>query len=251
MTTTQQTSPFEALRAAFDRSQEGDDAPLIQAPLATRPAFAGILDVTHARAARVEERCNFEVTGLVLTHRGGLEKKAIVEGQSVRWFPNLPEFSLMMTGSKVTPGPGIQPAEADGDDLLGRSSLPLAEQRPAGPVSSLAPTAPSRRPLLTAPPSARLLESTEEALGVLAGELGCVRNEDIPHNAGWFVPGKATAYASALDAIKGLVESLKNGGTVYYPAPAAVVEEAFEAVKAEPPKKVIEPAPETPQGALF
>jgi hypothetical protein len=75
--------------------------------------------------------------------------------------------------------------------------------------------------VLTAPPSARLLESTEEALGALAADLGCVRNDDIAHNAGWFVPGHAKAYASAFDAIQGLVASLKAGGTVYVP-PAVV-----------------------------
>ncbi|MDR6381771.1 hypothetical protein [Paraburkholderia caribensis] len=193
---------------------------------------------TVARAERVMERCSYIVTGYVMQHRL-LQQYAVIESGRVRWYPNDDEFQLMMTGRKLTPGPGVPPPEAIGDDLL---AAPL--EIPAAPAIVLsAPTA--ARPTLTAPPSAKLLETTEAALGELARELGCVFNEDIPHNAGWFVPGKARAHASAYDAIRGLFASLEAGGTVYRaPVPSTEVQVAA-------PKPKAEPQMEAPQGALF
>lgn len=82
---------------------------------------------------------------------------------------------------------------------------------------------PAPRPALTTPATVQLLDTAEAALGQMASELGCVWNDRIPHNAGWFVPGQATAYGSAYDAIKGLVESLRAGGTVYTPKDAPAI----------------------------
>jgi hypothetical protein len=70
-----------------------------------------------------------------------------------------------------------------------------------------------------------------------------VHNEDIPHNAGWFVPGKAKAYASAFDAIKGLVDSLKAGGTVYVSTQTPK--------RSEPAKPEPKPEVESAQAGLF
>jgi hypothetical protein len=170
------------------------------------PRLDAVIAATNARAARVEERCYHVVTGYVLTHRA-LAKKAIVDMGAVRWFPNIDEYTRMMTGRDIVPGPGVPPPEWGVDDLIA-ATPPVAVPVPAAVLPA--------PPVLTAPPSARLLETTEEALG----ELGCVLNEDIPHNAGWFVPGKPTACSSAYDAIRGLVASLKSGGTVYEGKPA-------------------------------
>jgi hypothetical protein len=204
-----------------------------------RPNLEHVIELTNAKAARVEDRCNYVVTGYVLTHIE-LAKKAVVDMAAVRWFPNVDEFTLMMTGRKLTPGPGVPPPEWGVDQLMAPSA-------PVGvPVG--APVVPSRA-VLTAPPSARLLETTEAAIGELARELGCVRNEDVPHNAGWFVPGKPTAYASAYDAIRGLVASLKAGGTVYEGKPGSQEIEisASESVAS----KRNAPSPTIEQGALF
>jgi hypothetical protein len=206
------------------------------------PSLEHVIDATNARAARVEERCNYVVTGFVLTHHS-LGKKAVVDMASVRWFPNVDEFMHMMTGRKITPGPGLQPTQWGVDEIA-----------PAAPAIAPAPAAAApTRPVLTAPPSARLLESTEDALGQLAHELGCVYDVSVPHNAGWFVPGKPTACASAYDAIRGLVASLKAGGTVYEPKPAApaIAEPVLELVPVEVPKRKPAPAPAIEQGALF
>lgn len=200
------------------------------------PSIDSVMPLTNAKAARIEERCNYVVTGLVLTHRA-LQKRAIVDKESIRWYPNDDEYSLMMAGRKLTPGPGVPPPEAIGDDLL---AAPVE----VTPIVLAAPAA-SSRPVLTAPPSAKLLETTEAALGELARELGCVFNDDVPHNAGWFVPGKPKACASAYDAIRGLFASLEAGGTVYRPS---AVPPAAEPVSA--PKKA-KPLFEAPQGALF
>ncbi|MGN6085849.1 hypothetical protein [Trinickia sp.] len=164
---------------------------------------------TNARAARVEERCSHVVVGYVMQHHF-LAKRAIVVGAEVRWFPNEDEFQNMMGWKKYPDGPGV-PHEGW---PLDESPAPISVAPPAA-----APQTPAR-PALTAPPSARLLESTEAALGVLAHELGCVYDVSIPHNAGWFVPGKPMACASAYDAIRGLVASLQAGGTVYRPSAA-------------------------------
>ncbi|WP_204117378.1 hypothetical protein [Paraburkholderia sp. C35] len=203
-----------ALRAAFERAYEHGDIPLLMPHEPAQPSLARVSPTTNERAARVIERCRFHITGYVLSDTWEL-RKAIVEEGAVRWLPNREDFTRVMQWQD-TKGPNTPPDEAIGDELIGTAAQAVS----APPMVIAAPAAPSR-PVLTAPPSARLLESTEEALGVLAGELGCVRNEDIPHNAGWFVPGKAKAYASALDAIKGLVSSLKAGGTVYEKKAAA------------------------------
>lgn len=228
----------------FDRACEYAGIPLAPrtTPEPARPSLHAVDRINLEKAARVIERCNFEVTGLVLTHRA-LPKKSIVDAGHVRWFPNMPDFMSMMTGRKDTVGPGVPPPEAIGDEVLAQPVEPAS----APPIQSAVPSSAPARPVLTAPPSARLLESTEEALGALAAELGCVRNDLIPHNAGWFVPGTPTAYASAYDAVKGLVESLKNGGTVYKTTADTSGAEAGKGRQ----KAVPEPAGESVQGGLF
>jgi hypothetical protein len=209
-----------------------------------QPNLEHVIVATNARAARVEERCSHVVVGYVTQHHALAKRSIVVDGQ-VRWFPNDDEFQRMMGWKKHPDGPGIP-----------HPGWPLDESPAPAPVAVpvAAPAAPSR-PVLTAPPSAKLLESTEAALGQLAHELGCVYDVSVPHNAGWFVPGKATACASAYDAIRGLVASLKTGGTVYEPKSAApaIAEPVLELelVPVEVPKRKPAPAPAIEQGALF
>lgn len=203
----------------------------------------GVPMETNERAARVEERCSHRVVGYVMEHPT-LDKRAIVADGAVRCFPNDDEFQRMMGWKKYSGGPGV-PHEGWPADEMPQPEVPK--------VALSAPAAPSR-PVLTAPPTAALLESTEEALGALARELGCHWNADIAHNAGWFVPGKPKAYASAYDAIQGLVESLKVGGTVYTPPPAEPIAPATHMhPMVEPPaSKQRRAAPvETNQESLF
>ena len=173
------------------------------------PALDAMTQVAHARAARIIERCGYEITGYTLTHKGGT-RKAIVDGAVVRWFPDASDFDRLMTWQKPI-GSGTPPEAATGDPLL-TVDIPAATPAPA-------PPAPVGRPVLSAAPSMPLVETVEEALGLLAADLGCVRNDTVPHNAGWFVPGQPTAFASALDAIKALFVNLKAGGTLYVPPP--------------------------------
>jgi hypothetical protein len=239
-----------ALVASFNRSHEHGDMPVLtpgdsQPP---RPSTDAVTQTTHNRAARVIERCGYHVSGYVLTDKWGM-RKAIVEEGDVRWLPNISDFTKVMKWQDVK-GPNTPPDEAIGDELLTSAQQPVT----APPVALAAPPAAPSRPILTAPPTQRLLESAEEALGVLARELGCAYNDLIPHNAGWFVPGKPTAHASALDAIKGLFARLKDGGTAYYPTPAAVATAFMDAVESKPPKKAKSaPAPEaeSAQAGLF
>ena len=75
---------------------------------AREPRLDNVIPLTKAKAARVEQRNSYVVTGYVLTHQA-LAKKAIVDMAAVRWFPNVDEFMLMMAGRKITPGPGAPP----------------------------------------------------------------------------------------------------------------------------------------------
>jgi len=213
------------------------------------PCIDALMPLTNAKAARIEDRCNYVVTGYVLTHRD-LAKKAIVDMAAVRWFPNVDEFMHMLAGRKVTPGPGLPPPDWIAEEVIAQPALVA--------VTAATPTAPLR-PILTAPPSAKLHESTESALAALAKELGCVFNEAVPHNAGWFVPGRPTACASAYDAIRGLVASLKSRGTVYEgKAGTTVIDDgplASEALvrqtDADQEQKRKDLLPAVEQGALF
>jgi hypothetical protein len=201
------------------------------------PRLDNVIPLTKAKAARVEERCSHRVVGYVMQHPA-LAKRAIVVDGTVRWFPNDEDFRNMMGWKKHSSGPGAP-----------HEGWPLDESpAPALAVVPAHVAAAPSRPVLTAPPSARLLETTEAALGALARDLGCAFNVDIPHNAGWFVPGKPTAYASAYDAIRGLFASLDAGGTVYRPQPAEAASEP--PMVAAPPRKS-EPNLEVMQGALF
>jgi hypothetical protein len=206
-----------------------------------QPNLKHVIDATNARAARVEERCSHVVVGYVTQHHALAKRSIVVDGQ-VRWFPNDGEFQRMMGWKKYPDGPGVPHAGWPADET----------PAPRAPV--IVPVAAPSRPVLTAPPSAKLLESTEDALGLLAHELGCVYDVSIPHNAGWFVPGKPTACASAYDAIRGLVASLKAGGTAYEGKPAAAIAEPvleMHPVEVPVPKRKAAPAPAIEQGALF
>lgn len=203
------------------------------------PCLDAITPLTNAVAARVEDRCSHVVVGYVLQHRSLAKRSVVVDGE-VRWFPNDDEFQRMMGWQRYMAGPGVPHEGWPVEDYP-------APAPAAAPVA--APVLPAR-PVLTAPPSARLIENVEEALRALASELGCAFNDIVPHNAGWFVPGKSTAYASAYDAIRGLVESLKSGGTVWNGNSVATASEA-ESRETRTQELAAEQPQETPQGALF
>jgi hypothetical protein len=196
--------PTEAGVAALQDAGEGT-----QGATPVLPALDAVTTLSHARAARIIERCGYQITGYTLEHKGGT-RKAIVDGDAVRWFPDASDFARLMTWQEPI-APGTPPEAAIGDPLL------TVERTATAPAC--APSSPGGRPVLVAAPSTPLVDSVEEALGTLAAELGCVRNDTVPHNAGWFVPGRPTAFASALDAIKALFVNLKAGGTLYVAPP--------------------------------
>ncbi|MFM0165746.1 hypothetical protein PQR39_35620 [Paraburkholderia sediminicola] len=194
---------------------------------------------TNARASRVAERCSFRVVGYLMQHTA-LPQRAVVLDEAVRWFPNDSDFTAMMGWKKHSAGPGI-PAEGWPADEMPQVAAPMVAAAKAAPS----------RPILTAPPTARLVESAEEALGSLAKALGCHWNDMIPHNTGWFVPGKPTAYSSAYDAIMELVRRLRGK-----PDALAVVDAMANAMMHEhptTPARVPKPAKpvDTRQEALF
>jgi hypothetical protein len=182
--------------------------------------------VANERAARVAERCSFRVIGYVMEHTA-LPKRAIVADEAVRWFPNDSDFTAMMGWKKHSAGPGV-PAEGWPADEMPQVAAPQVTAVKAAPS----------RPILTAPPTARLVESAEEALASLAKAIGCHWNDMIPHNTGWFVPGKAIAYSSAYDAIQELVRRLRGN-----PDALAVVDAMASAMTHELPA----PEPRAPR----
>lgn len=181
------------------------------------------LDVlTLRKATDVQDRAGYRVTGFVLTHHA-LPKTCIVNFSKVRWFLNHADFMRVMNGKEP-----IEPEVAEEGFMV---EMPEAAPAPLAAVTVA-------KPSIAAPATRAMIESVEEAIGELAKGLGCHHNTMIPHNSGWFVPGKANAYASAFDAVTGLFASLSAGGTVHKPAAApAPVEKP--------------PAPEAVQGGLF
>jgi hypothetical protein len=200
---------------------------------------------TNARALRVKDRCNYRVVGYVMEHSLP-KRRAVVVDDTIRWFTTMPDFYRMMGNKKHSEGPGI-PDEGWGEDEIPKvdASTPTAVSTPS-------------RPILTAPPTSNLVSGAEEAMCALAISLGCVWNEIIPHNTGWFVPGKPTAYASAFDALHALYEHLEGGGKVYHTLTeenptVEVISESVEPIIAliptpdEPKAKPVDPR----QEALF
>lgn len=156
-----------------------------------------VMPEVAARAARMFHPGGYEITGYVLTNKIS-SWKAVVDQTGVRWMSLADMMRLMewktLTGSGAPPENGLD--------------LPEAAAVPPPPVAKAA---------LVTPASHEPLTDAEKAVSVLAERLGCVRNDEIPHNAGWFVPGNQVAYASPVDAIEALVKHLKQGGAVYQP----------------------------------
>ncbi|KVD92941.1 hypothetical protein WS63_07860 [Burkholderia stagnalis] len=189
----------------------------------------------HAVSSEVRERMQrllhpggYEITGYVLTQKIS-SWKAVVDVTGTRWMSSADLERLMRwkepTGSGVPPGVGS-------DD----ESSPV----PLPPLASM----PVPKRALSVEPSHSMPNDIADAFGILAKRLGCCYNDSIPHNAGWFVPGKPIAYVSALDAIEALFESLRSGGTIYEPTK-----------RAEPARvslaPVMSPECDLPQQALF
>ena len=149
---------------------------------------------TLALAGRIITRGGFEITGYVLTNRVS-HRKAIADVCGVRWMS--PEDMLRVMNWEATVDSGAPPAGWDGGE-----DIPVAVAPPRQPGA--------KRPTLSSAPAHGMHEDVAEALCALAADLGCHYNDLIPHNAGWFVPGKPTAFVSPYDAIKGLVAHLQK-----------------------------------------
>jgi hypothetical protein len=156
----------------------------------------------RAQTERMFEPGGYEITGYILTQRIS-SWKALVDVTGVRRM-GAADLARLMNWQEPA-------GTADAPEGAGPDVLPQAISSPAIQAPAVA------RPVLTRPRSHEAFDHVEQAYGELATRLGCVYNDTIAHNAGWFVPGKPTAYASPLDAIEGLVGSLRSGGTVYEP----------------------------------
>ncbi|MCA8198477.1 hypothetical protein [Burkholderia vietnamiensis] len=195
-----------------------------------------------ARAARMFHPGGYEITGYVLTQKIS-SWKAIVDATGVRWMSQADLARIMAW--REPEGSGAPPEGADVSDEY----TALRSVAPASPVQL-----PAARPTLTRPASHEQPTDVDAALGELASRLGCVYNDSVPHNCGWFVPGHRIAYASALDAIEGLVDHLKSGGTTYRAGPPAILARPAlaPATAAEPRRESGSlPAIDNSQQALF
>ncbi|MBR8189129.1 hypothetical protein [Burkholderia vietnamiensis] len=197
---------------------------------ANEPIESTIAPETRLRAARVVERVGFKVTGLVLTHPSRQAKAIVDYPAQVRWFPTGDDFKRMMNW-QATLEPGQPPAGyADEHD---------------GPPAAKPPLQLDVRPSIAIPATVMTHDSAQQVIEALARELGCVHNTMVASNSGWFVPGRPTAYVSPYDAIKALVDNLKQGGTVYM-APR----ESARPTRVERPV-IDSDKGESPQGGLF
>ncbi|KVO15121.1 hypothetical protein [Burkholderia ubonensis] len=160
--------------------------------------------VVRERAQRLFHPGGYEITGYVLTQKIS-SWKAVIDVTGTRSM-SAADLERLMRWEEPTGSGG--PPERDADD--GPPPVPLSPATTAVPKCALSHE-----------PSHAVPKDIADALGVLAKRLGCCYNDSIPHNAGWFVPGKPIAYVSALDAIEALFESLRRGGTTYEPAKRA------------------------------
>ncbi|KWN06415.1 hypothetical protein WT83_27425 [Burkholderia territorii] len=170
------------------------------------------------------------MTGLVLTHPTRQEKAIVDYPAQVRWFPSGDDFRRMMNW-QATIEPGHPPPGYDDEH--------------DGTPATKPPLQLEVRPSIAIPATVVTHGSAQQAIEALARELGCVHNTMVASNSGWFVPGRPTAYVSPYDAIKALVDNLKQGGTVYIAPreptrPARVERPVMESDKGE-----------SPQGGLF
>lgn len=188
-----------------------------------------VMSMTLRKAASVIDRVGYKITGYVLTHHEH-PRKCIVDMATVRWFPDGADFTRMMNG-RETRGP-----ETPEEGFEFETLVAAIEPAPLAPVTVV-------KPSIAAHASRPMIESVEQAIGELAKELGCHHNALIPHNTGWFVPGKANAYASAFDAITALFANLSDGGTVY--------KANAEKIKPAPAPKIDAAPAQVPQADLF
>ncbi|NIF40096.1 hypothetical protein F3J14_04105 [Burkholderia sp. Tr-862] len=188
----------------------------------------------HAVSCKVRERTErlfhpggYEITGYVLTQKTS-SWKVVVDVTGTRSMSLADLERLMRWEEPIGSGGPPEGGAVDG---------------PPPVALSLATTAVPKC-VLSVEPSHAVPNDIADALGILAKRLGCCFNDSIPHNAGWFVPGKQIAYVSALDAIEALFKNLKSGGTIYEPTK---LEEPVRVDRAS----VISPKCDLSQQALF
>ncbi|MBN3744823.1 hypothetical protein G3N96_05150 [Burkholderia sp. Se-20373] len=161
----------------------------------------------HAVSSKVRERTKrlfhpggYEITGYVLTQMTS-SWKVVMDETGTRSMSSADLERLMRWEEPAGSGGPLEDGANDGPPPAVLSSAIAA-------VSKCA---------LSVEPSHAMPIDIADALGILARRLGCCFNDSIPHNAGWFVPGKPIAYVSAIDAIEALFKNLSNGGTIYEP----------------------------------
>ncbi|WP_420213540.1 hypothetical protein ACN8ZM_40755 (plasmid) [Burkholderia aenigmatica] len=161
----------------------------------------------HAVSSKVRERTKrlfhpggYEITGYVLTQKTS-SWKVVIDGTGTRSMSSADLERLMRWEEPIGSG---APPEAGAND--GPPPVVLSHATTAVPKCAL-----------SVEPSHAVPTDIADALGILARRLGCCFNDSIPHNAGWFVPGKPIAYVSAIDAIEALFKNLSSGGTIYEP----------------------------------
>lgn len=200
-------------------------------------------DTTRMRLERALSPGGYVISGAVLTHpisqrliiadRSGYRGLSADDMERIMAWKDPLESANRAAHRETQDRPVEVPASADLPDL-----------RPAASV----------RPSLSTAPTRAMLDSVEAALAELARESGCIYNEDIAHNAGWFVPGKPTAFKSPYDAIRALIDHSNAGAPVSRPAAAPRKARATAANAVAMPADAETPAcpaEEQAQGGLF
>lgn len=219
------------------------DSPIGATPRAPVLSFDSLDDATRERLERATSPGGYLISGVVLTHPIS-QRLIIADRTGYRGLSADDMHRIMAWEEPHDPANRAANGEAQDEPVSVPAPADVPDLRPAAAV----------RPSLATEPTHAMLDSVEAALAELARESGCIFNEDIAHNAGWFVPGKPTAFKSPYDAIRALIDRSNVGGAVGRPAAAPRKARATPAKAGAIPADAATPAytaEERTQGGLF
>lgn len=159
---------------------------------------------------------NYQITGFVFTHPIS-RWKAICDVSGHRYV-NEADMARMLRYEPFK-DPGTEPG-ADIHTPVPVSPSPSSVSAPLAQAGTITPRTELTRAATHASDTAMI-----DAVAKLAIEAGCVYNDSIAHNAGWFVPGNPRAYASPLDALGVVLRTLQAGVSVYRATAAAAADD--------------------------
>lgn len=169
------------------------------------PLLQSVTEAVLARTLRSTAPNRFYVSGFVVTQPVS-KRKGIIDVAGERWLSPADMERIVQWKDPVESGE----APSDLSDERGK---------PASAAAALPRVVERTKAALITPASHAGSDLTrDEVLVALARDIGCVYNDAIAHNTGWFVPGVPTAFESPTDAIGALVGILRKEARVHQAA---------------------------------